>query len=112
MAVHSMERACPKALETLEKLLEIPAADLDLALAEACDRIAEALDADKVDAFLHDASRDSLVALGSSHQPLTALQKKAGLDVLPIANAGRVVHVFTTGNTYVHGHVESDLEEL
>src|SRR5437763_640083 len=75
-----------RALATLERLLAIPAADLEAALTSACDLVAEALGADKVDAFLHDPTRATLVAFGSSTQPLSALQRKSGLDVLPIAN--------------------------
>ncbi len=37
-------------LETLQRLLEIPAADLKVALSHACDAVGAALDADKVDA--------------------------------------------------------------
>jgi signal transduction histidine kinase len=99
-------------LETLERLLEIPAADLRLALSQATDLVASALSADKVDAFLYDVSRDSLVVLGSSSQPLTQLQKRLGLDVLPLANGGRTVNVFKTGQTYVSGRVDQDPEEL
>jgi two-component system, OmpR family, sensor kinase len=101
-----------KLLETLERLLEIPAADLRVALSDATDLVASALRADKVDAFLYDASRDSLVALGSSHQPLSAYERRHGLDVLPIANGGRVVHVFKTGETFWTGRLEEDPEEL
>ena len=99
-------------LDTLERLLDIPAVDLTTALSHAVDLVAEATASDKVDAFLFDARRDSLVALGTSNQPLSALQKKLGLDVLPLANGGRVVHVFKTGETFVTGHLESDMEEL
>jgi two-component system OmpR family sensor kinase len=74
--------------------------------------VAEAVGADKVDAFLYDAGRDSLVAVGTSNQPLSTQQKKLGLDVLPVANGGRAVRVFQTGETYVNGHVDQDQEEL
>jgi len=43
------------------------------------------------------ATRDSLVAVGTSTQPLSARQRQLGLDVLPVSNGGRVVHVFKTG---------------
>jgi two-component system, OmpR family, sensor kinase len=99
-------------LETLERLLEIPAADLKTALSHACDAVAAAVDADKVDAFLYDVERDSLVALGSSNQPLSAKQRRHGLDVLPISNGGRVVQVYQTGETFVTGHLEDDEQEL
>jgi two-component system, OmpR family, sensor kinase len=96
----------------LERLLAIPAADLGNALDHACTAVGEALHADKVDAFLYDDSRDSLVALGTSATPLSSLQKKLGLDVLPVSNGGRVVYVFQTGETYVTGRLCADPEEL
>lgn len=99
-------------LETLEKLLEIPSAELDTALTHACNAVADALHADKVDAFLYDESKETLVALGTSTQPLSTLQKKMGLDALPIANGGRAVHVFQTGQTFATGRLDEDPEEL
>jgi signal transduction histidine kinase len=99
-------------LETLQRLLEIPAADLKVALTQACDAVAAALNADKVDAFVYEPERDCLVALGSSTQPLSAKQKRHGLDVLPVSNGGRVVYVYQTGQTYVTGHLEDDTDEL
>lgn len=53
-------------LETLERLLDIPSADLATALSLACDAVASATRADKVDAFLFDPARSSLVAIGTS----------------------------------------------
>jgi two-component system OmpR family sensor kinase len=99
-------------VQTLERLLALPAADLRLTLSQASDIIAAALDADKVDAFLYDQSRDSLVALGTSNQPLSSLQKQHGLDVLQVSNGGRVVHVFKTGETFLNGHLDRDPHEL
>jgi two-component system OmpR family sensor kinase len=99
-------------LETLEHLLEISGADLQVALATASDLVASALNADKVDVFMYDPTRDSLVALGSSHQPLSATQKRHGLDVLPVANGGRVVHVYKTASCFLTGELERDPEEL
>ena len=99
-------------VETLERLLALPAADLKVSLGQASDIMAASLDADKVDAFLYDESRDSLVALGTSNQPLSLLQRQHGLDVLPLANGGRVVQVFQNGQTVLTGHLENDPEEL
>jgi signal transduction histidine kinase len=99
-------------LETLERLLALPSADLRTTLASASDFVAEATQCDKVDAFLYDATRDCLVAVGSSHQPLSALQRRLGLDVLPVSNGGRVVHVYTSGETFLSGHLDEDEEEL
>jgi two-component system OmpR family sensor kinase len=99
-------------LATLHRLLEIPAADLRTALTHAANAVADALRADKVDAFLYDETRDSLVALGTSTQPLSNLQKKLGLDVLPLSNGGRVVYVYKTGKTFRTGNLLDDPEEL
>src|SRR4051812_29172210 len=99
-------------LQTLERLLAIPAAELDNALSVACNAVAEALHADKVDAFLYDDSKDTLVAVGTSSTPLSSLQKKLGLDRLQVSNGGRVVQVFQTGETFVTGHLMADMEEL
>jgi signal transduction histidine kinase len=99
-------------LVTLERLLAIPAADLKTALSTACDAVAAAVGADKVDAFLYDSERDCLVAEGSSNQPLSAKQIRHGLNVLPVSNGGRVVQVYQTGKTFLTGHLEDDMEEL
>lgn len=99
-------------LRTLERLLEIPSADLPTALAFACDAVADAMHADKVDAFLLDPAKHTLVAIGTSNQPLSSLQRKVGLDVLQIANGGRVVHVFETKAPYRTGRLMEDPDEL
>ena len=95
-------------LQTLERLLALPAANLGTALSESADLVARALDADKVDAFVYDPARDSLVAAGVSRQRLSDKQRRHGLDVLPLANGGRAVEVFRTRRTYVSGHVDRD----
>ena len=105
-------RTAALALDTLERLLALPASDLVSALTQACNLVAEAVRADKVDAFLYDGRKASLVAIGSSTQPLSDKQRRLGLDVLPVANGGRVVYVFQTGKTFVTGHLEDDPEEL
>ncbi|TMA99112.1 MAG: GAF domain-containing sensor histidine kinase [Deltaproteobacteria bacterium] len=112
MATMQGTESSDRLLETLEKLLEIPSAELDTALTRACNAVADALHADKVDAFLYNESKHTLVALGTSTQPLSNLQKTLGLDVLPIANGGRAVHVFQTGRTFVTGRLDEDPEEL
>jgi signal transduction histidine kinase len=81
-------------------------------LTHASDLVAEATGADKVDTFLYDPERDSLVALATSTQPLSMLQRQLGLDVLQISNGGRVVHVYKTGETFVSGALDRDPEEL
>jgi len=101
-----------RALLTLQRLLEIPGADLASALVHASNALSDALAADKVDAFLYQESRDSLVAVGVSTQPLSSLEKSLGLDVLPISNGGRAVEVFKTGKVFRTGDAQSDEEEL
>jgi two-component system OmpR family sensor kinase len=99
-------------LETLQRLLTIEVLDLETALNHSCNLIAETLHADKVDAFLYQPEKDTLFALGTSTQPLSALQRKLGLDVLPVSNGGRVVQVFQTGRVFVTGRLDEDPEEL
>jgi signal transduction histidine kinase len=99
-------------LDVLEQLLQLPAADLKATLSHVSDVIARASGADKVDAFLYDAARDSLVAVGSSTQPLSMLQREYGLDVLPLSNGGRTVKVFQTGETFLNGRIDQDDSEL
>jgi signal transduction histidine kinase len=99
-------------LETLEQLLELPGADLKTTLIHACDLVAAATGSDKVDAFLYDPTRDSLVAVGTSSQPLSMRQRQLGLDVLPVSNGGRAVHVYRSGRTFITGRLDEDPEEI
>ena len=67
-----MDRKAPppqRVLEMLESLLRLPAGDLKATLTHIADLLADATGADKVDAFLYDDKRDSLVAIGTSTQP-------------------------------------------
>ena len=106
-----MEKRDPQTA-LFERFLELPTGKVDLALSGAADLLSEALGADKVDAFVHDVPRASLTALGTSQQPLSALQKSAGLDVLPIANGGRAVEVFVSGRPFLSGSLRRDDKEL
>lgn len=99
-------------LSSLERLLRIPTGDLKTTMLQASDLIAEFLHADKVDVFLYHPERDSLNAICSSSQALSAQQHKLGLDVLPIANGGRVVWVYKAWQTFVTGNLQADPEEL
>ena len=96
----------------LESLLRLPAGDLKATLSHVADLLASATGADKVDAFLYDPQRDSLVAIGVSTQPLSALERKHGLDVLPLANGGCTVQVLRTGKSFHTGHLEDEVQEL
>ena len=82
------------------------------ALDEASTIIAETFDADKVDVFVYQAHRDSLVALGTSQTPLGRRQRALGLDVLPLANGGRAAWAFREGVPYATGRADEDPEEL
>ncbi|MFO0578030.1 MAG: GAF domain-containing sensor histidine kinase [Polyangia bacterium] len=106
------DRLYQQLLRTLEQLLELPAVDLRTALNQATQLIHQALHAEKVDAFLYDPLKNTLRAMGSSDTPLSQLQLAQGLDVLPLANRGSVVEVYTSGNNYLSGHVDEDRNEV
>jgi signal transduction histidine kinase len=74
--------------------------------------VARWLGCDKADVFLFDEKRSSLAAIGTSATPLGELQRKLGLDVMPLAQGGRAVEVYVTGRPYANGHVEADEGEL
>jgi two-component system, OmpR family, sensor kinase len=113
---HCVDRAVStlsqRLLDVLEQLLQLQGADVKATLSHVSDVIARSSGADKVDAFLYDKKRHTLVAVGSSTQPLSQLQREHGLDVLPVSNGGRVVHVFQTGKPFVSGRIDEDPEEL
>ncbi|HEY2732869.1 MAG TPA: GAF domain-containing sensor histidine kinase, partial [Polyangiales bacterium] len=73
--------------------------------------IVEVTACEKVDAFLHDPTANCLVATGTSLTPLAQLQKRLGLDRLPIANGDPMTKVFTSGRPYLCGHVETDPDQ-
>src|SRR3954470_5085080 len=97
---------------TLEQLLALDAVDLDGALDEAALIVAEALGADKVDAFIYEATTECLVARGTSDTPMGRKQIALGLNRLPLAHGGRAAVVFRTGQCHVDGHVEQDPVEV
>lgn len=99
-------------LETLGRLLTIGSLDLRDALTEAADALAETFEVEKIDVFLHDPSREVLAAVGTSTTTLGQKQKQLGLDVLPIANKGRTVEVYETGEPYLSGSADEDPGEL
>ena len=76
---------------TLERLLALEAVDLDGALQEAAQIVADALGADKVDAFVYEANTECLVARGTSDTPMGRHQIALGLNRLPLAHGGRAV---------------------
>lgn len=99
-------------LYALEKILELPAADLRSTLDRASELIGNLLHADKVDTFLLEQQTQTLVAIGTSDTPMVRQQKGLGLDRLQLANRGNIVKVFETGQPGLSGHLEEDPEEL
>jgi len=95
-------------LQTLERLLSIEATDVQSALNQASQLLAEVLDTEKSDALLLDPSKQTLVAVGSSQTPLAARQRALGLDQMPLANGGTQADVFRTGVPYITGRAEQD----
>jgi signal transduction histidine kinase len=109
---HGLAVAQNRLLSTLERLLEIDPRDIDSALDAASQAVAEALGADKVDTFLYDSATATLVARGTSATPMGRKQHALGLHLLPIANGGRMVEVFESGNFRHAGRVDRDSREL
>ena len=99
-------------LTFLEQLLRTETSDLRQALTQAAQLIVEALSAEKVDIFLYEQERQTLVAMGVSQTALGRREQALGLDQLALANGGRGVEVFQTGTSYRNGHIEDDPEEL
>lgn len=98
--------------QTLEQLLALPAAELRPTLERASHLISEILHADKVDIFLLEPQTQTLVALGVSDTPMGRKQRSLGLDRLQLANRGRTVEVFETGQPWHSGHQDEDPGEL
>lgn len=108
-----MSTATPRdLLDLLQRMLDLPALDVGVALTSAATYVAEWLSCDKVDVFLVDPGRTSLVALGTSETPLGRRQKELGLDVLSLANGGRIVDTFKTQVAYRTGRADEDEGEL
>lgn len=99
-------------LLALEKLLELPAAELRPTMDRASELIGELLHADKVDIFFLEPQTQTLVAVGVNDTPMARKQQRLGLDRLQLANRGRFVQVFETGNSWLTGHQDEDPEEL
>jgi DNA-binding CsgD family transcriptional regulator len=97
---------------TLERLLALEAVNLDSALNDAAQIVAEALGADKVDAFVCEPATETLVARGTSDTPMGRRQHALGLHRLPLADGGRAARVYRSGEDHVDGHVDEDPVEL
>lgn len=53
-----------------------------------------------------------LLALGSNDSLMSRHQKALALDRLPVANRGRIVEVFLTGDSFLSGQLDQDEGEL
>ena len=95
-------------LATLERLLDIRATRLKEALDQASDLVAEAVAADKADAFLLEPASQTLVAVGTSNTPMGREQHRLGLNRMALANGGPAVETYRTGIPYRTGHAEGD----
>src|SRR5438477_1198691 len=109
---HGLNGTQDRLLLTLERLLEIQPTGLKSAMDQAASLIAEVLGTDKVDAFLHDQETATLVAVGASNTPMARQQHALGLDRQALANGGRAVEVFQTGQPHLNGQVDKDPDEL
>jgi signal transduction histidine kinase len=99
-------------LATLTKLLALPATTVRATLFAACDCVAAALGAEKVDAFLHEPASESLVAVGTNDSPMSRQQRAIGLDRLPLVHGGRSAQVFTSGEPHLGSDIAGDPQEL
>lgn len=95
-------------LAMLDQFMEIEATSLESALTDAAQLVAEALQADKVDAFLVDPALGILVAVGTSDTPMGRLQRDMNLHRLPLEDGGRAAQIFASGEPFLCGRMEDD----
>jgi len=95
-------------LVTLERLLAIRATEVTDALGEAGRLVAEAVGGEKAEVFLYDPADESLAAVGVTQTDLARQEQALGLDHLPLANGGRIVDTFQTGEAYLTGQADRD----
>ncbi len=112
MSAPASGRDPARLLAILERLLAITAPTLQDTLQEASDALAEALRAEKTDAFLYNRASDSLVALSTSRTPLGQRQHALGLHRQPLSQGGSAVWTFTTHHPSHQGHADQDPWEL
>jgi signal transduction histidine kinase len=98
--------------ETLKRLLAFDATTVRGTMEQVSQLVAEVLGAEKVDAFLHESTTDTLVAVGTSDTEMGRLQRAIGLDRQPLANGGRAVEVYRKGGYYLCNDVQADDGEL
>lgn len=95
-------------LTTLEQLLQLDATNVTETLNAAAHLVGEATSAEKVDLFLYHPENHTLQVAGLSNTLMSKREVELGLDRLAIADGGRIVEVFQTGEIYATGHAEQD----
>jgi transcriptional regulator with XRE-family HTH domain len=99
-------------LYALERLLEVDGTDMHQVFDQTCTILGEALQADKVDVFLLEASTRMLVAVGTSRTPMGRRQHELGLDRVPLDHGGSIAEVYRTGRVHETGRADEDPGEL
>jgi two-component system OmpR family sensor kinase len=98
--------------QMLQHLLALPGTEVSETVHQTAQLVAQALQAEKVDVFLHDPATQSLVALGTSLTPMGIHEKAVGLDRISLSEGGRAVEVYQTGQPYWTGQAQRDPGEL
>jgi two-component system OmpR family sensor kinase len=96
----------------LQLLLALPGTEVGETVYQTAQLIAQALQAEKVDVFLHDPVSQSLIAVGTSLTPMGIHEIAAGLDRISLSEGGRAVEVYQTGRPYWTSQAQRDPEEL
>jgi signal transduction histidine kinase len=95
-------------LTTLEQLLQLDATNVAETLNAAAHLVGEVTSAEKVDLFLYHPENHTLRVAGLSNTPMSKHEVELGLDRIAIADGGRLVEVFQTGEIYATGHADQD----
>lgn len=98
--------------QLLQQLLAMPATEMEETVYQTAQLIAQAFHAEKVDVFLYEPESQSLIAFGTSVTPMGIHEKEVGLDHIPLAQGGRAVEVYLTGQSYWTGQAQHDPYEL
>lgn len=98
--------------QMLQQLLALPTTEMGETIYQTAQLIAKALQADKVDVFLYEPATQSLSAVGTSATPVGVHEKVIGLDRISLAQGGRAIEVYQTGQAYWTGQVQHDPHEL
>lgn len=104
--------AAVRLLTTLEQLLQLDATSMADTLNAAAHLVGQVTNAEKVDLFLYHPENHTLQVAGLSDTPMSKHEMELGLDRIAIADGGRLVEVFQTGEIYSTGHADRDPEML